>query len=123
NAKRRDARKKAAQAYAAQVQAGDLNGTTPELVSSNNAVSKEDMGAVEQPVDPEAEKEKEAKKLCKKLRQAKELKDKKEKGDTLLPEQFDKVIKINELIRQLDALGFDANGEQKEGGKKQDGES
>ena len=64
-------------------------------------------------VDGEAEKEKEAKKLSKKLRQARELKDKKEKGGELLPEQFEKVIRINELIRQLEVLGFDANGEKK----------
>ena len=49
----------------------------------------------------------------KKLRQAKELKDKKEKGDKLLPEQFEKVIKINELIRQLEGLGFDSQGDKK----------
>jgi len=66
-------------------------------------------------VDPEVEKGKKAKKLAKQLRQAKELSEKKEKGDSLLPEQFAKVIKINELIRQLDALGFDADGEKKEG--------
>jgi partner of Y14 and mago protein len=59
------------------------------------------------------EKAKEAKKLAKKLRQARELSDKKEKGDSLLPEQFAKVIKMNELIRQLDSLGFDAEGEKK----------
>jgi partner of Y14 and mago protein len=68
---------------------------------------------VDKVVDPEVEKEKEAKKLTKKLRQARELKDKKDKGDKLLPEQFEKVIKINELIRQLESLGFDAQGEKK----------
>ena len=52
----------------------------------------------------------------KKLRQAKELKDKKESGAALLPEQFEKVIKINELIRQLDTLGFGPDGEAKESG-------
>ena len=41
------------------------------------------------------------------------MKDKKDKGDKLLPEQFEKVIKINELIRQLESLGFDAQGEKK----------
>ena len=51
--------------------------------------------------------------LKKKLKQAKELKEKKEGGGALLPEQFAKVIKINELIRELDALGFDAEGEPK----------
>ena len=65
-------------------------------------------------VDPDVEKEKEARKLAKKLRQAKELKDRKAKGDSLLPEQLEKVIRINELIRQLDTLGFDGNGERKE---------
>jgi len=123
NAKRRDARKKAALANAAQVHPIDLNGTTPRPVSSENAVHEEDRGTVPKATDPEADKEKEAKKLCKKLRQAREPKDKKDKGDILLPEQFDKVIKMNELIRQLDVLGFDANGEQKEGGKQEEGES
>ncbi len=65
-----------------------------------------------EPLDPEAEKEKEVKRLCKRLRQARDLQQKKEKGDCLLPEQFEKVVKINELIRQLDKLGF--NTEDKE---------
>ena len=52
--------------------------------------------------------------LKKKLRQARELREKKDSGESLLPEQFEKVIKIKELIRQLDALGYDAEGESKE---------
>ena len=51
------------------------------------------------------------------MRQARELSDKKEKGNSLLPEQFAKVIKMNELIRQLDGLGFDAEGEKKGDGQ------
>lgn len=103
NAKRREARKKAA--------ATASDGKEEE----KTAESKEENKPAEpvKAVDPEAEKEKEAKKLMKKLRQARELKDKKEKGDKLLPEQFEKVIKINELIRQLETLGFDAQGEKK----------
>jgi partner of Y14 and mago protein len=102
NAKRREARKKAA-------------GATDESVETKPAEKAAPAEATElvKPVDPEAEKEKEAKKLVKKLRQARELKDKKEKGDALLPEQFEKVIRINELIRQLESLGFDAQGEKK----------
>lgn len=103
NAKRREARKKAAAAAnaedAKQDSNGDANGASAEA-------PKEEM-------DPEVKKEKEAKKLAKKLRQARELKDKKDQGDALLPEQFEKVIKINELIRQLESLGFDANGDKK----------
>lgn len=101
NAKRREARKKAAAAG-------------PENDKQNGEGKKEVKEAPkEEEVDPEVKKEKEAKKLLKKLRQARELKDKKEKGDALLPEQFEKVIKINELMRQLEGLGFDSNGERK----------
>ncbi|OJD22792.1 hypothetical protein ACJ73_05855 [Blastomyces percursus] len=64
-------------------------------------------------LDAEAEKEKKARNLRKKLRQARELREKKDNGENLLPEQFEKVIKIQELVRQLDALGFDSEGEKK----------
>lgn len=99
NAKRREARKKAA----------------AEKEDDNSVEPPKAVEPVEppKPVDPEAEKEKEAKKLVKKLRQARELKDKKEKGEGLLPEQFQKVVKINELVNQLEKLGFDAQGEKK----------
>ena len=105
NARRREAKKKAAVAAAE----GKAEEPTTKLASKSE--TREPV--TEPPVDPEAEKEKDAKKLLKKLRQARDLKDKKEKGDQLLPEQFEKVIKINELIRQLDSLGFDTNGEKK----------
>ncbi|KAM0796567.1 hypothetical protein BDR22DRAFT_893075 [Usnea florida] len=64
-------------------------------------------------VGPEVEKEKQVRNLKKKLRQARELREKKDKGENLLPEQFEKVIKIQELIRQLDSLGFDSDGANK----------
>ncbi|KAH6691217.1 hypothetical protein BKA61DRAFT_625439 [Leptodontidium sp. MPI-SDFR-AT-0119] len=102
NAKRREARKKA--------KAAEDGGEKPKEGSSST--EKKD-GKAEEPLDPEAEKEKKARNLKKKLKQAKELKEKKEGGGALLPEQFAKVIKINELIRELDALGFDAEGEPK----------
>lgn len=111
NAKRREARKKAA--------AASSDGKTDQeklaevKVTGEKDKAQEPVVEPEKPKDPEAEKEKEAKKLMKKLRQARDLKDKKEKGDKLLPEQFEKVIKINELIRQLETLGFDAQGEKK----------
>lgn len=100
NAKRREAKKKAAAA-------AEAEGRAVQPPASNTKAPTESA----EPVDPEAEKAKEAKKLAKKLRQARDLKDKKDKGDKLLPEQFEKVIRINELIRQLDSLGFDAEGE------------
>lgn len=106
NAKRREARKKAA---ASAPTNGDAAAATSDAKQSTTSVEP----AKEEPVDPEVEKTKEAKKLAKKLRQARDLQDKKEKGDSLLPEQFQKVIKINELVRQLETLGFDSNGDKK----------
>lgn len=103
NAKRREARKKAAAKDGA-------DGAAPD---DTEAAGPKAQATPTEPMDPEAEKAKEARKLAKKLRQARELQDKKEKGDTLLPEQFEKVIKINELLRQLEKLGFDADGEKK----------
>lgn len=94
NAKRREARKKA-----------------KVVGEAEDAGSK--PAAAEEELDPEAEKEKKARNLKKKLKQAKELRDKKDTGQSLLPEQIAKVIKINEIIRELDALGFDAEGEPK----------
>ena len=66
--------------------------------------------STEEQSDPDLETEKQARNLKKKLRQARDLKEKKESGESLLPEQLAKVIKIQELIRQLDALGFDCDG-------------
>ncbi|KAM5356166.1 hypothetical protein ACJ41O_002812 [Fusarium nematophilum] len=94
NAKRREARRKAKAA-----------------ADGDDAAAAQDPKADE--VDPEVEREKKARNIKKKLKQAKELKNKKEGGEALLPEQIAKVIKINELIRELDALGFDADGEPK----------
>lgn len=105
NAKRREARKKA--------KAGTENDDTTASAETTQTPKVDE-------VDPEVEREKKARNLKKKLKQAKELKNKKEGGEALLPEQIAKVIKINELIRELDALGFDSEGEPK---SKSDGES
>lgn len=103
NAKRREARKKA------KASTGDGEGETK---GDTIATTKDGQSKVEE-IDPEAEREKKARSLKKKLKQAKDLKMKKDGGEGLLPEQIAKVIKINELIRELDALGFDAEGEPK----------
>ncbi|KAK5115500.1 hypothetical protein LTR62_001159 [Meristemomyces frigidus] len=107
NAKRREARRKAANE-------GGGDGDTEGKTVAGSAVT-EPAATTEPPppLDPEAEAAKEARKLAKKLRQARELMEKKEQGGDLLPEQFAKVIKIQELIRQLDGLGFDGEGERK----------
>ncbi|KPM39491.1 hypothetical protein AK830_g7072 [Neonectria ditissima] len=99
NAKRREARRKA--------KAGGDGGD-----GDDNAAPAADQPKAED-ADPEVEREKKARNIKKKLKQAKDLKNKKDGGEALLPEQIAKVIKINELIRELDALGFDAEGEPK----------
>ncbi|KAI4279788.1 MAG: hypothetical protein LQ337_000068 [Flavoplaca oasis] len=128
NAKRREARKRAKESGEAKQNGvdGDDESTqkpeeTPEkqnLPSKQVTLEKDNWRKHEQEAEktlnPEAEKEKQARNLKKKLRQARELREKKDNGENLLPEQFAKVIKINELIRQLDSLGFDAEGERKE---------
>lgn len=116
NAKRREAKRNAKET--------DEAGPTAEGkgAESNNwrvpaatAAPKKEEKPAEEPLDLEAEKEKKARSLKKKLRQARDLRDKKQQGEALLPEQLEKVIKIQELVRQLDMLGFDSNGDKKDG--------
>lgn len=125
NAKRREAKKKS--------KAADESGTTEgrDVVAIDNwrafaagAEKNDDQKPkevtatavpAELAVDQDAENEKKARNLKKKLRQARDLRDKKSQGESLLPEQVEKVIKIQELVRQLDALGFDSNGDKKDG--------
>ncbi|KAL8703766.1 MAG: hypothetical protein Q9201_003064 [Fulgogasparrea decipioides] len=128
NAKRREARKRA-KAAGEDVQNGadgnDADQKDVDVTPRQPGVTGKGMGpesdswrpqekSEDSTLEPEAEKEKQVRNLKKKLRQARELREKKDKGENLLPEQFAKVIKINELIRQLDSLGFDAEGERKE---------
>lgn len=98
NAKRREAKKKA---------------KAEEQPEDSEKKTEDKAEVTEQALDPDAEKEKKARNLKKKLRQARDLREKKDKGESLLPEQMAKIIKINELIRELDSLGFDADGESK----------
>ena len=125
NAKRREARRKAKAAEeGAQIDTVTGTGTVSNGQRSDAASSAKQGAdgrdqqqkaaeATEEPLplDSEAEKEKKVRNLRKKLRQARDLSAKKDKGENLLPEQFEKVIKMNELIRQLGALGFDMDGE------------
>jgi len=110
NAKRREARRKA------KATADDGASDKPEK-KTQDGQTETTSGTKAEEVDPEAERQKEARKLTKKLRQAKELQSKRDGGESLLPEQIAKVIKISELIRELDALGFDGEGEPKDKGE------
>lgn len=120
NAKRREARKKAKAADESATPKGDTGKTN----GGAGEEPKKDEGPAEPAPDPEAEREKKARNLKKKLKQARELQDKKDGGQALLPEQIAKVIKINELVRELAALGLDSDGEPiKKEGEGQEGES
>ena len=122
NAKRREARKRAkaaeVEAEQSKPESNDLNGDltkVPANVAERKQGREQDDPKATEGKDAAtvAAQDKQARKLRKKLREARELQEKKNKGEGLLQEQFEKVIKINELIRDLDKLGFDANGEPK----------
>ncbi|KAJ5923621.1 Exon junction complex Pym [Penicillium verhagenii] len=111
NAKRREAKRQAKEAEAsAKTGSGSDNWRVPAKKDEKPTEPEKQ----EEPVDLEAEKEKKARNLKKKLRQARDLRDKKNQGEALLPEQLEKVIKIHELVRQLETLGFDSNGDSKD---------
>ena len=114
NAKRREAKKKAkADGGSEGTEGKDVKAIDNWRAGAENKTPEEQKATEEPAVDPEAENEKKARNLKKKLRQARELREKKTQGESLLPEQLEKVIKIQELVRQLDALGFDSNGDKK----------
>lgn len=110
NAKRREARKKAK--AEGEDREGEKKGAESENWRTPAAAPVETQQ--ESAVDAEAEMEKKARNLRKKLRQARDLRDKKNQGEALLPEQLEKVIKIQELVRQLNALGVDVNGDKED---------
>ena len=133
NAKRREARKRAAAAGTEEGITKDLNKAQDNALDRSSGIEESDIEKevndivktdsssfqrdktekAAQDADAESSHEKDARKLAKKLRQAKELKSRKEKGDTLLPEQLEKVIRINGITKQLEDLGFDTNGDKK----------
>lgn len=82
--------------------AGDGNGA-PSPAPSPSFTSAKTKSAVDGMTDED--KAKQAKAIKKKIRQANDLKQKKDSGEALLPEQLEKVLKIVELTRQLEALG------------------
>lgn len=100
NAKRREARKRAAKSAAD----GSSAGARPEQDKTEGQSLRTEETEDFHPV----ESEKRARNLRKKLKQTRELQNKKNDGEALLPEQIAKVLKINELVRELCALGFDA---------------
>lgn len=118
NAKRREVKRNAKETDeagpTAEGKGAESNNWRVPAAAATAAPKKEEKPA-EEPLDIEAEKEKKARSLKKKLRQARDLRDKKQQGEALLPEQLEKVIKIQELVRQLDVLGFDSNGDKKNG--------
>lgn len=111
NAKRREAKKRA-KAAAASGDAGDENAEISNTSTLQQAAPQQPESngkGSEHQVSPEtqvqADQDKKIKRLKKRLREARELQAKKEKGEGLLHEQLEKVIKINELMRDLEKLG------------------
>ena len=100
NAKRREARKKAKE-DGRHIEDINASGVENQPLSQSPVLKPIE----ELPPDPETEKAKQVRSLKKKLRQARELREKKDKGDNLLPVQIGKIVKISELVRQLEGLG------------------
>ncbi|KOS20134.1 Partner of Y14 and mago [Escovopsis weberi] len=113
NAKRREARKKA-KAAATEEETKHDSSTQHHQEPKDKQQQDQSQTKAAEAADPEVDREKKARNLKKKLKQARELKMKKDGGEGLLPEQIAKVIKINELIRELEALGFGPDGEPKD---------
>jgi len=113
NAKRREARRRTAAAAQDEDDGLDING---DRTNGKDLLLKDESGAIGSSLGGEekTEEAKEARKLAKKLRQARDLQERRSQGDELLPDQLTKVLKINELIQQLESLGFDAEGQPKE---------
>lgn len=103
NAKRREARKRAKaagdEAEGTKLEEAGVNGNAPEPTKATTKATPDEKA--------HADEEKKVKRLKKKLREARELQAKKAKGEGLLQEQFDKVSRIEELVRQLDELGVE----------------
>lgn len=97
-----EVREKAGDAKVSVKETKDLKSPLPSTGTSSRAASPKPK--LEQ---TQEEKEKLAKAIRKKIRQANDLKARKEGGENLLPEQLEKVIKLSELTRQLNALGFE----------------
>ncbi|RPB20239.1 hypothetical protein L211DRAFT_841920 [Terfezia boudieri ATCC MYA-4762] len=109
NARKKAAKKRAkenaaaAAATAAEVKVEEEEKKKKKVEQQPSLTSAKTKAAVESLT--EEEKEKQAKAIKKKIRQATDLKAKKENGESLLPEQLEKVTRILELTRQLEALG------------------
>lgn len=119
NAKRREARRRAAAAAAAAEKGTDTetgkgaDGTADEAGASTTTAT---TAAPSDPPPPPAadsqdeDADKEARRLLKKLRQARDLDTRRARGEAMLPEQVAKAIRVSELVRALDGLGFDGDG-------------
>ncbi|KAF9900542.1 hypothetical protein EC991_007194 [Linnemannia zychae] len=75
--------------------------TAPTAVATD-ANAATDTSAVTEPVDPE----KKLRALNKKLRQVEQLKERQAKGETMLPEQIEKIDKMDDLLAQIAELSL-----------------
>ena len=109
NARRKAAKKRAKENAAAAATATEMEeeegeeGGKKKVEQQKQLSSAKAKAAVEG--STEEEKEKQVRAIRKKIRQATDLKVKKESGESLLPDQLEKVTRILELTRQLEALG------------------
>ncbi|KAK6340564.1 hypothetical protein TWF696_008891 [Orbilia brochopaga] len=91
-----------------EVEKGEGEGESETTAPAASADVAKEAGTATQPTGVDTEKK--AKALQKKIRQAQELKLRKDNGEKLLPEQLDKALRLDELIRDLEKLGVKHEG-------------
>ncbi|KAJ6262595.1 hypothetical protein Dda_3406 [Drechslerella dactyloides] len=116
-AKKKRSRKKKGPATAAGDEAGnDKDGDEEDEKGENEGEASAPTAPVDAAKEPAAapqagvDTDKKAKALQKKIRQAQDLKLRKDNGEKLLPEQLDKALRLDELIRDLEKLGVKYEG-------------
>ena len=115
NAKRREARKKAkaAEEPGLTIGAADVEAVANDDHATgdigSDAMHRQSGADVNPPApeDEESTRTKQGRKIQKKLRQAQDLKAKQDGGQSLRPEQLEKVASIDELLQQLERLDVD----------------
>ncbi|KAF9086055.1 hypothetical protein BGX23_009190 [Mortierella sp. AD031] len=76
--------------------------TTTTVAADSKAAAESTESSATGPVDPE----KKLRALNKKLRQVEQLKERQVKGETMLPEQLEKIEKLDDLLAQIAELSM-----------------
>lgn len=88
-----------------------VNNTTTSTTTTTTATTTTTKENQPSTATAQEDKEKQVRNLKKKIRQGMELKEKRARGEPLVPDQLAKLVGLNELISQLKKLGVDYGDE------------